>query len=99
MQPQQFLKILVIVLGLAIVVALGFVIYGVARLGVQTAHAPVGAPKLSNLGQPEGSTITALTNLGDSRLAVAVSGGGLPDRIVVLDLGTGQVVITSSVGR
>ena len=99
MQPQQFLKTLVIVLGLAIVVALGFVIYGVARLGVQTAQQPVAAPVLSDLGQPEGSTISALTSVGEGRLAVALTGGGLPDRILVIDMATGRILATSAVGK
>jgi len=99
MQPQQFLKTLVIALGIAIIVALGFVIYGVARLGVQTAQKPVATPTLPDLGQPEGTTITALTNVGDSRLAVALSGGGLPDRIVVLDLASGRILATSSLSK
>jgi hypothetical protein len=101
MQSARFLKVLVIALGLAIVVALGFVIYGFVRLGSapnQDANSTVptlNVPVVGNLGQPVGTEITGMVPSGNTRLAVSLSGGGLPDRILVLDLKNGQVVTTT----
>lgn len=101
MPPPRSLKILVVALGLAIVVALGFVIYGFVRLvgganqeasGTATT---LSAPSIGDLGQPLGTEITGLVPSGNTRLAIALKGGGLPDRVVVLDLKTGQVVATT----
>lgn len=103
MQSARFLKALVIGLGVAIFIALGFVIYGFFRLGTGADQsAPIAAPSSAalapgDLGQPPESRITALAPLGNTRLAVAVAGGGLPDRIVVLDLKSGKVAATTYV--
>jgi hypothetical protein len=96
MQPARFLKILVIALGLAIVVALGFVIYGFVRLSADMDRAATPAdsagqmPFVTDLGQPAGSEIIATAALGAGRLTVSVRGGGLPERIVIVDARTGR---------
>ena len=101
MQSARFLKVLVIALGLAIVVALGFVIYGFVRLGsgsnqdANSTAPTLNATVVGSLGQPAGSEITGMVPSGNTRLAVSLSGGGLPDRILVLDLKNGQIVTTT----
>ena len=103
MQSARFLKVLVVVLGVAIVVALGFVIYGFVRLSTGTEQSssgvamPSGSPTVNDLGQPAGSKISEITSLGNTRLAVLVTGGELPDRIVIFDLKSGRVVGTTFV--
>lgn len=102
MQPVRFLKVLVIGLGLAIVVALGFVIYGFVRLSAGTepsssVTADATLPTVTNLGQPEGSEIMDIAVAGGSRVVASVRGGGLPDRLVVVDSRTGQVIGTTYV--
>ncbi|MSO98852.1 MAG: hypothetical protein EXR11_11650 [Rhodospirillaceae bacterium] len=98
MQPAQFLKILVIVLGVAIVIAIGLVIYGFTRLGATGDGSSVElsstAVMLSDLGQPVGTDILQIIPLNNSRVAVTLRGGTLPDRIVTVDLKTGRVVGT-----
>jgi hypothetical protein len=100
MQPARFLKILVVALGLAIVVALGFVIYGFVRLGSGSDPAipvasDVSTPAVADLGQPAGSEIFGAVSAGSTRVALNVRGGGLPDRVVVIDVRTGKAVTTT----
>jgi hypothetical protein len=103
MQPARFLKILVIALGFAIFVALGFVIYGVMRLGTgadsetRAAPAPSSMPTVSDLGQPAGTEITGMTLSGGGRLVLSLTGGELPDRVVMMDLKSGQIAATTYV--
>ncbi len=102
MQSARFLKVLVVVLGVAIVVALGFVIYGFVRLGTGAESSvsvavPTGAPTVNDMGQPAGTRISGITSLGNTRLAVSLTGGELPDRIVIFDLKSGRAVGTSFV--
>jgi hypothetical protein len=102
MQPAQFLKTLVIVLGMAIVVALGFVIYGVARLTDEGRQAePASAPPTAaaaiataDLGQPTGTEIAHIVPLSSTRVMIALRGGAMPDRAVIFDLTAGRVVGT-----
>jgi hypothetical protein len=110
MQPAQFLKTLVIVLGVAIVVAVGFVIYGLARLTggmssddmakADTASAETAAPAafdVADLGQPTGTAITQLVPLSGERVMIALTGGAVPDRAVIFDLKAGRVVGTITI--
>lgn len=105
MPSQRFLKALVAVLGVAIIVALGFVVYGVARLGV-SKPAPVAAPTtpaggfdVLDLGQPVGTEVAGAVALPDGKLAVTLRGGAIPDRIVVVDPAAGRVVGTIHTAR
>lgn len=61
--------------------------------------APAAAPSLSSisLGQPPGSSIAATVPAG-AWLHVTVTGGGEPDRVLVVDLARGRVVATISLG-
>jgi hypothetical protein len=106
MQPQQFLKILVIALGAAIVVALGFVIYGFARLTDRMDAPEAAAPSLpaaafevADLGQPVGTEISHIVPLSSTRVMIALTGGALPDRAVIFDLKAGRVVGTVTTHR
>jgi len=100
MQPAPFLKTLVIVLGVAIVIALGFVVYGVVRLGtksepVNVSSASPASPTVSDLGQPSGTEIVAVTTSGTSQLILTLKGGSRPDRIVVVDIRSGKLLSTT----
>lgn len=44
-----------------------------------------------SLNQPQGTVVSSMTEL-DGRLAVSLSGGGLPPRIVLIDSSSGQIV-------
>lgn len=98
MPSQRFLKALVIFLGVAIVVALGFVFYGVARLSAPKAPAtaaPQGPSTAAvDLRQPAGTDIIATTALPSGRLALTLRGGARPDRVVIVDVDAGRVVTT-----
>jgi len=83
------LKAAVIVMGVLIVAGTVTLAALVAqRLGARTA--PLVE---AGLGQPSGTRILGIAGGGD-RVAVAVTGGGLPDRILVLDIARGRVVGT-----
>ncbi|MDX2145310.1 MAG: hypothetical protein SFV19_18300 [Rhodospirillaceae bacterium] len=100
MQPAQFLKTLVIVLGVAIVVAVGFVIYGFVRLSEDMAMSDAAASvapasfDVADLGQPTGTTIAQIVPLAGERVMIALTGGAVPDRAVIFDLKAGRVVGT-----
>jgi hypothetical protein len=86
---MRALKAAVIIMGVMIVA-------GTILLAVMLAtrlsgrDAPLAA---TDLGQPEGTRILGLAGAGD-RVAVHVTGGGLPDRILLLDPVRGRVVGT-----
>jgi hypothetical protein len=100
MQPAQFLKTLVIVLGVAIVVAVGFVIYGFVRLSGDMATSDAvatAAPAsfdMADLGQPTGTTIAQIVPLANERVMIALTGGAMADRAVIFDLKAGRIVGT-----
>ena len=60
--------------------------------------AAIAAPAAVLAGEPTGTRITALARLSDTRLAIALAGGG-PDRVLVWDLATGRVLTTIRLGR
>jgi hypothetical protein len=86
----------------AAVVGMGvLIVAGVAVLAVllaqRVAGGPAGAVVPRVLDEPAGTHMAAATAAGD-RLTVLLSGGG-PDRAVVLDLRTGQVVARAVLAR
>lgn len=54
---------------------------------------PISSFELLNLNQPAGSEIEGVTALGN-QIAVTVSGGGLPQRLVLVELESGTIVGT-----
>ncbi len=104
MFATKFQKIVVIGLGALIVFAIGMVVYGVMRLETKPKLQPVvmdplveAAPRMvdvANLGQPMGTEIEQILSMGGNRVAVVLKGGAVPDRIGVVDLGTGKLIST-----
>jgi hypothetical protein len=88
---MRWLMVLVVVMGVAIVA-------GVTTIGVTIVHRMAGAPAVGHdaamhdavLDEPAGTRIAGVSALPD-RLALRLVGGGA-DRVVVVDLRTGQVV-------
>ncbi|MBM3513196.1 MAG: hypothetical protein FJX59_05710 [Alphaproteobacteria bacterium] len=95
MPSAGFLRTLVIGLGVAIFVALGFIVYGVVTIepGSGESSRFQGLTETVDLGQPAGSEIEEVQQLGD-RLTILVKGGGVPDRLLVIDGKTGAVAQT-----
>jgi hypothetical protein len=86
---MRALKAAVIIMGVMIVA-------GTVTLAVLLANRMAGrsAPAVeASLGQPSGTRIVGIAGAGE-RVAVHVSGGGLPDRILLLDAARGRVVGT-----
>jgi hypothetical protein len=86
---MRALKAAVIIMGVMIVA-------GTVTLAVLLANRMSGraAPAVeASLGQPAGTRIVGIAGAGE-RVAVHVSGGGLPDRILLLDAARGRVVGT-----
>ncbi len=72
------------------------IVAGTILLGVVLANrmSSRGGPAVeATLGQPAGTRIVSIAGAGD-RVAVHVAGGGLPDRIVLVDAARGRVVGT-----
>lgn len=97
---MRLLKIAVIVMGVLIV-------GGTTALVVLIAHrlsaprpvashpsAPAAAPALpsSGLGEPAGSRIIGIARVANG-LALAITGGGKPDRLLVIDPSSGRVLL------
>ena len=84
---MRALQAAVIVMGVLIVVGTVALAVAIAnRLGGRSSP-----PALVSLTEPEGSRIIGIAGAGD-RLAVHVSGGGRPDRILLIDPATHRVV-------
>ena len=83
------------------VVAMGILIVaGGAMIGVviaRRASVPLPVMREAVLDEPAGTRIAAVSALPD-RLALRLEGGG-PDRVVVVDLLTGQVVGRAALAR
>lgn len=89
---MRALKVLVVVMGVMIVA-------GVVMLGV-VVTSRMTPPKLAQaalLDEPAGTHIVQISAAGD-RVVVLLQGGG-PDRMVALDLRTGQVVSRAGLTR
>ena len=78
---------------LALVIAMGvLIVAGVGILGITIVHrlsTPAARPSLV-LAEPPGTRMQAIAPAGD-RLAILLTGGG-PDRVVLLDPRTGDLV-------
>lgn len=86
---MRALKAAVIIMGVMLVA-------GTVTLAVLLANrmASRSAPAVEmSLGQPSGTRIVGIAGAGE-RVVVHVTGGGLPDRILLLDVARGRVVGT-----
>ena len=63
------------------------------------AGLPVGAPTTLSLQQPVGTRIASVTRQSDRLLAVTLSGGGLPDRLLLWDTLAQRIVATLQPSR
>ena len=83
---------------LAAAVGMGvLIVAGVAVLAftlVQRGFAGPGAPANVSLHEPPGTRIAGTGNAGPDRILVQLTGGGAPDRVVVVDLKTGRIAAT-----
>ncbi|WP_254070519.1 DUF6476 family protein [Acidisphaera sp. L21] len=78
---------------LAVVIVMGvLIVAGVATLAITVVHRLSSAPMQAALvlEEPTGTHMQAITTAGD-KLALLLQGGG-PDRILLLDTRSGQVV-------
>jgi hypothetical protein len=90
---MRWLMVLVVAMGVLIVA-------GVTTIGVLMVHRMPAAPTVVHdavLDEPAGTHIAGVSALPD-RLALRLVGGGV-DRVVVVDLRTGQVVGRASLAR
>lgn len=105
------IKTLVVVMGVLIVLGLGLLAYGVMRsagtlapeteagtaAGMGTAP-PAAAFGLRALDEPPGTRLNHVTGDGAGRVLLGLSGGGRPDRVVVIDGRDGRRLGTVLVG-
>jgi hypothetical protein len=76
------------------------IVAGVIALGVIIANRLTTGPThavSATLDEPAGTHLTGMAQAGN-RLALSLQGGG-PDRVVVVDPGTGKVVLRLSLPR
>lgn len=91
MPSAGFLKGLVIVLGGAIFVVLGLVVYRIVTVGARTdPPADQAFAQAVILKQPAGSEIRQI-ELSDEGYVLLVGGGGAPDRVIVVARGSGEI--------
>lgn len=88
---MRALKAAVVIMGVMIVVG---TILLAAVIANRLASRPAGPEAIeASLGQPPGTRIVGIAGAGE-RVAVHVTGGGLPDRILLLETARGRVVGT-----
>jgi len=89
---MRLLKIAVAVMGVLIVVGTTvLVVVIVHRLSALPGSRPAPAAASVPLDEPAGTRIVAMAEVANG-LALALSGGGEGDRVVVIDPASGQVV-------
>ena len=90
--------LLALVIGMGVLIAAGVLVV-VATLVHRTfgpaavSSRPDAAADLVALGEPDGSRIVSVT-AEEGRFALLVSGGGVPDRVVLLDARDGRKLAT-----
>lgn len=105
MRGMKALLAAVIIMGIAIVLGTGVLIATVVHRAMHPAsQAPAisaqgmrgqgVAPATLTLGEPSGTRIVSVMRQSDTAIAVAMSGGGIPDRLVIWDLSTGRITAT-----
>ncbi|WP_428393374.1 hypothetical protein [Lichenicoccus sp.] len=95
-QAMKALVVSVIVMGVLILIGtavlIGTVVHRATHRAAPTSIA-AGRTALS-LDQPAGTRIGSVTRQSDTRLALVLTGGGTPDRLLVWDLAAGRIVAT-----
>lgn len=86
---MRALKAAVIIMGVMIVA--GTILLGIVLANRLSTRS--GPAVEATLGQPAGTRIVSIAGAGE-RLAVHVAGGGLPDRVLLVDPARGRVVGT-----
>ena len=94
--------LLALVIGLGVLIAAGFVLVVVTLVHRTFAPATQGGARPAaggavSLGEPPGSRIVSVGTT-DGRLALLVSRGGVPDRVVLLDARDGATITTIRLG-
>ena len=89
---MKALKVLVVLMGVLIVVG---VVVLVVAMGQRMSGTKLASPGL--LDEPAGTHITQISASGD-RLTLLLQGGG-PDRVVVMDLHQGQVMLRTGLAH
>jgi hypothetical protein len=89
---MKALKVLVVVMGVLIVAG---VVVLVVAMGQRLSGPKLASPGL--LDEPAGTHITQISASGD-RLTLLLQGGG-PDRVVVVDLHQGQVMLRTGLAH
>ncbi len=99
MRGTRLLLAAVIAMGVMILAATAVLIATVVHRVTDRAHPaaallsthPADRPPLS-LGQPAGTRLVSVVRQSDRLLALTLSGGGLPDRLLVWDTLSGRII-------
>lgn len=94
--------LLVLVIGMAVLIAAGVLVVLVTLVHRTFGGAPATVARVviggaAALGEPPGSRIVSVSTT-DGRLALLVTGGGVPDRVVLLDARDGATIATIRLG-
>ncbi len=99
---MRILKVAVVVMGVLIVAGTTALVVLIARgmstLGTPHAGTPQATTPQAALDEPAGSRIVAMTRVANG-LALALQGGGEPDRVVVIDPANGRVLLRIGISR
>jgi hypothetical protein len=87
-----------LVIGMGVLIVAGLVVIGVTLVHRMGAAMPLAVvSRAVTLDEPAGSHIVQAAEAG-GRLTAVLQGGG-PDRVLVVDLGSGQVVARVALSR
>jgi hypothetical protein len=94
-------KSLVVFMSLLLLLGLGLLGYGMMQKSrdlreATSAEAPAFGPV--GLDEPAGTSLTHFAGDGQGRLLLGLTGGGRPDRVVVVDGASGRRLGTLSLG-
>ena len=92
MRQQRVL--LVAVVGMGVLIVAGFAV--LVAVIVQRGFAGPGAVANVSLREPPGTHISSVGSAGPDRVLVHLGGGGVPDRVLVVDLKTGGIAAVIS---
>ena len=87
-----------LVIGLGVLIVLGFTVVVATLAHRIVAPGRLAATPVATLGEPPGTTVSALVATGED-LALLLAGGGAGDRIVLLDARDGTRLRTIVIGR